>query len=228
MTPPRRLADGALDAGPIDGPLSWFPDWRGKTVVAVASGPSATAADLELARGRAEVACVNESWRLAPWAGLLYACDGNWWLYRDGVPDFAGLKVTQDVTAAKRFDLARVTLRIGSAQMLMAQAGVLGSGSAGASGGNSGFQLLNLLLQTGAARLILVGYDLNVAGGIHWHGPHPARLNNPKAEALARWAEALDAQAAAIAAMGVEVINATPASSLAAFPKQSLAEALGA
>ena len=225
-TPPRRLADGRINPGALTGPLAWFPDWRGKTAIVLASGPSAKDADLEVARGRAEVLAVNESWRLAPWASALYGCDGTWWLSKGGVPEFAGLKVTQDVTASTAYGLRRVRLHLATGRMHMDVAGEIGGGSR-RGGGNSGFQALNLALQFGAARILLVGFDMSLAGGVHWHGAHPARLNNPSARAIGHWAEVLDAVAPAIADLGVEVLNCSPPSALAAYRKANLAEALG-
>lgn len=129
------------------------------------------------------------------------------------------MKVTADRQAAARYGLRLV--RVAEAdRMCMAQAGVIGSG------GNSGFQALNLALQFGARRIVLVGFDLNLVGGVHWHGRHAPRLNNPTAANLARWAERLDSQAAAIAALGVEILNASPTSALQAFPKVRLEDAL--
>lgn len=135
------------------------------------------------------------------------------------MPEFAGLKIAGDRQAANRYGLQAVRIAE-TDRMLMAEAGVVGSG------GNSGFQALNLALQFGASRVILVGFDLSLAGGLHWHGRHAARLNNPTAVNLARWAERLDRQAAAIAELGVEVLNASPTSALTAFAKVPLKDAL--
>lgn len=206
---------------------SLWRDWAGETVVCVASGPSAAKVDLSLAKDRAKVIAINDSWRLAPWADVLYACDGEWWSrpYDDkrGWPsakDFAGLRVTQDLKAAERFGLSRVMVTRGVNRILTGQAGVTGSGS------NGGFQAVNIAVQTGAARIVLVGYDYRDDFGLHWHGRHPQGLNNPKAPMLARWAAALDDQAPTLTALGVEVLNASPHSALRAFPKMDFAEAL--
>lgn len=161
---------------------------------------------------------MNESWRLAPWAGLLYGCDFAWWRHRDGVPEFAGLKVGQDRRAAAAYGLELVSLRRNRHELLVDRPGVIGSF------GNSGAQLVNLVVQFGARRVILVGFDY---GGEHWHGRHPARLNNPKAEVLATWATRLDRQALRFLELGVEVLNASPISALKAYPKVTLSEALG-
>lgn len=196
-------------------------------MVCVASGPSAAGVDLTPARGRARLIAINGSWRLAPFADVLYACDPNWWLQRPGhaggppAPvEFAGLRVTQDRAAARRHDLARVALVIGGERIVSDQPGILGGG------GNSGFQAINLAVQAGAARIVLVGYDFSLEAGVHWHGKHAPGLNNPSAANLKRWAATLDRQAPALRALGVTVVNTSPASALKAFPKATLAEAL--
>jgi hypothetical protein len=141
-------------------------------------------------------------------------------MHHRGVPGFKGLKVTQDVTAAAAYNLRRIRLEKTCDQLLVEEAGVIGWG------GNSGFHALNLAVQFGAARIVLVGFDLTLAGGLHWHGRHPPRLNNPTGKLLMRWADILDAQAPLLAGLGVEVVNASPISALAAYPKVSLEEAL--
>ncbi|MCR5875165.1 hypothetical protein LRS10_13790 [Phenylobacterium sp. J426] len=162
---------------------------------------------------------VNESWRLAPWADVLYACDPGWWVYRRGVPEYLGLKVTADLGAAETFGLQHVALAEREHQILTTP-GRIGCG------GNSGFQALNLALQFGAPRIVLVGLDYSASAGVHWHGRHRGHLSNPTAARLAEWARRLDAQAVALAELGVEVLNASPASALTAFRKISLEEAL--
>lgn len=73
---------------------------------------------------------------------------------------------------------------------------------------------------------MLVGYDLSLDQGVHWHGRHGGRLNNPTQRACARWRAIIDAQAPLLASLGVTVLNASPVSALAAFPKVPLEEAL--
>ena len=164
---------------------------------------------------------INESVRRAPWADALYACDGAWWDHRRGVPEFGGLKVSQDVRAAKAWGVHQVRLRQHCDRLLVEEAGEIGWG------GNSGFHAVNLAVQFGAARLVLVGYDMTLAFGVHWHGRHGGHLNNPSAKALARWAAVLDAQGPLLASLGIEVFNTSPTSALEAFPYATLEEALG-
>lgn len=171
---------------------------------------------------------VNTAYQLAPWADLLYAADGVWWRHHAGAAGFAGQRVTVDKGAAAEFGLSLASIgrpppKDGSArsgQMLFDRFGVLGDG------GNSGFQAVNLAAQAGARRIILLGFDMTLAAGVHWHGRHPAGLNNPTAQNLARWRRHMDEAAPTLAALGIEVINASMSSALTAYPKMSLEDAL--
>jgi hypothetical protein len=91
---------------------------------------------------------------------------------------------------------------------------------------NSGFQALNLALQFGAKRIALCGYDFTMHRGTHWHGRHPAGLNNPTERALEGWRVALEAQRPILQERGVEVFVATPDSRLAGYPRRPLMELL--
>ncbi len=93
-------------------------------------------------------------------------------------------------------------------------------------GGNSGFHALNLAVQFGARRIVLVGYDMTVRNGLHWHGAHPRGMNNPTETNTRRWARVLDDQAERIASLGVEVLNASPVSALTAYRRVKLEDVI--
>lgn len=173
------------------------------------------------AAGRVRVGVVNASWRAAPWADWLYAADGDWWDHEAGAPGFRGEKWTASTSAAARWGLGAVTLRV--ADGISAEPGVLHHG------GHSGFQALGLAVARGARRIVLLGYDLRAGPGgrMHWHGVHPAPLRNPSPEALARWAGAFPCAAADLARMGVTVINASRRTALTCFERQPIEAALG-
>lgn len=227
---PDRKGGGAAceRGGPYFGAPSWFPRWFGRCVVIVASGPSASDEDLGMLRARLVAAgrpepvwlTINASHRLAPWADALYCADGLYWAHDEGARAFPGLKITQAVRDADRFGLECVTVSPSRRTMAFDRFGVLGSG------GNSGFQAVNLAAQAGAARIVLVGFDYSLARGVHWHGRHGAGLNNPSAVNCDRWRADLDAAAPLLAGLGVEVLNASPYSSLTAFEKRPLWECL--
>ena len=76
------------------------------------------------------------------------------------------------------------------------------------------------------SKIILVGYDMSVDHGLHWHGRHARGLNNPSRPNVARWRRVVDGAAEAIAGMGIPVLNCSPISALENYPKMSLEEAL--
>jgi hypothetical protein len=94
-------------------------------------------------------------------------------------------------------------------------------------GGNSGFQCLNLAAQFGAKRILLVGYDMRVDLGEHWHPRHYPPLSNPHPnDNLPRWRAAIDGAAEFFAQAGIEIVNCSPVSLLKAYPKMTIGEAL--
>jgi hypothetical protein len=153
----------------------WFPQWCGETCTIIAGGPSAKTIDFAAAREQAESRWfgVNDAHRLAPWCDCIYACDGRWWRANSGLPNFQGLKITQDVRALKDYpDLKRVRCKTGVHDMLFDRFGEIGWG------GNGGFHAINLAIQFGARRIVLVGFDMNLQRGYHWFGRHHG-MSNP-------------------------------------------------
>jgi hypothetical protein len=153
---------------------------------------------------------VNDTWRLAPWADILYAADGKWWdVHAEEVQRFEGLKVTvQDCkhrvlllrqTGAQGFDPDPACLR---------------------TGGNSGYQAVHVALHAGAARVLLCGFDMK---GAHWFGEHQRPLRNTTPHTFRIWIgrfKSLAAQA--------DIVNCTPGSALECFRRMNLEAALAA
>ncbi|QKC99185.1 hypothetical protein EB231_34920 [Mesorhizobium sp. NZP2298] len=164
---------------------------------------------------------VNNGYRLAPWADVLYACDYDWWAHNQGRTDFAGLRIGGDVRDGK-WGVRPIKIDMRRDEILVHKFGTIGIG------GNSGFQALNLAAQFGCRNIILVGYDMHDRAGIHWHGKHGGGLNNPSRTSLARWRGVIDGQAPLLERMGVRVINASPDSALTAYPKMTFSAALAA
>jgi hypothetical protein len=210
------------------GSFDWFPDWSGQTCVIVAGGPSAKDAPLALAKGRAKVIVINEAYRLAPWADALYAADANWWDRKLGCWEFRGLRVSQSDQAEKKYRVCHVNL-VRLAEVVLKPKGSIAAGSDVRTGGaNSGFQALNLAAQFGSRRIILVGYDMRIDQGLHWHGRHAEGLANPSEASVRRWRKGFEGAAPGLVRNGVTVLNASPISTIAAFPKVSLEDALAA
>jgi hypothetical protein len=197
------------------------PRWTGKTVIVAAPGPSLSDA-APLCRGHPIVA-VQDAHRLIPWADVLYGCESAWWRVHNGCPEFKGEKwSTHDRGGNDKWRAAReFGLRL-----------VEGSAGKGFSpnpalvhyGKNSGFQAVNMALLWGAARIVLVGFDMREVGGKrHFFGDHPRPLRNTSSYAsfVAAFVEAVGHQKPT-----AEIVNATPRSHLMCFPAMSLRDAI--
>lgn len=198
----------------------WYPEWRGEDIVIVASGPTAATVPLEIAKGRARFIAVNNSWKLCPWADILFAGDYKWWEIHGGCPEFPGLKVTIDRRAAETQDWNICRLRsYRSDGRISSDLGFVG-------GSYSGFNAVNLAVQLAPSRILLVGYDMTLMYGVHWHGLHPVEMKNPWPGKVEQWCRALDGAAGAIAKLKIQVINCSSISALKRYPKMSFREAL--
>jgi len=164
---------------------------------------------------------INRSFELAPWADALYAVDRNFWAYYPAAREFAGLKIGGDDACARFPELARV--RVAFDGLYPSDAPQRGPVGTVGGGGNSGFQALNLAAQFGASRILLAGFDFLLS---HWHADHVAPCRNPKASTLAEWRETLDEAAPVYRAWGVDVVNCSPVSTLTAFRRATIREAL--
>ena len=193
--------------------------WEGRTVAVLASGPSMSqsiADDILLSELPTVV--VNTTFRLAPWADVLYAADQGWWLrYAKELTEFKGLRVS----------CTPASPRIGA--HLLTNTGKVGfdpDPSCIRTGGNSGYAALHLAVHAGAARILLCGF--NMSGEGHWHGRHPDPLRNAGTGIYARWLLHFQGLAVALKERNVEVLNCTPGSALTMWPHVSLEEALEA
>lgn len=190
-----------------------LPDWVGQTVAVVAGGQSS--ADLApRLRGRVRTVVVNLAFRLVPEADVLYAADSGFWLIYADARDFRGVKVSADERAklyCKNAEAVEIAAHRGRkiSGPVRSPVGRIGDG-----GGNSGFQAVNLIAQSGAARILLCGFDFR---GRHWHPDHPPQLRNPSERQLQQWRATMDDAAPVFESWGVEVINLSPCSALTRY-----------
>lgn len=89
-------------------------------------------------------------------------------------------------------------------------------------GGNSGYQAINLSVQFGANRILLLGFDMTIARGIHWHGRHPDGMCNPSEGGCRTWRKTFAAAIPDLRALGVTVINCSRETALTCFPRAKL------
>lgn len=204
--------------------MGW-PDWSGATAVVVATGPSASGVPLETGKDRAKFIAIKDGWKLCPWADYLYACDHHWWQTYNAVLDFKGRRIAYDTRTIDKWrgvKFLKVEIKKTNEDLLFDKPGVI------AWGGNSGFHGLNLACQFGAAKIILVGFDMRVDQGKHFFGPHPYTDERPSVSNCEKWRKILDRQANTLSERGTRVINCSPVSALTAYPKMSFEDALNA
>lgn len=203
--------------------------WPGATVVVAATGPSLTQEQADACVGLHTVA-VNDAHRLFPWAEVLYACDTAWWFEYDGVPNFAGqrwssheegvLSKNDKRGAAERWGLTLVHGTRAKGFSLNPQLIHYGE--------NSGFQGINLAILFGAARILLLGFDMHnielPAKNLkrHFFGNHPTALRNTDPRTFIKNFNV----AAAMLPPSIRIVNCTPDTALTCFERMPLEKAL--
>lgn len=154
---------------------------------------------------------------------LVYAADAAWWQHpsNSGVFDEPALKVS-----IEHGDESRAVGRRGVGLLRRENHGYSDDPCCVAALGNSGAQAIQIAVKTGAARVLLCGFDFRVTPeACHWHGAHPAGLRATDPDLYASWAKRLAAIAPALLER-CEVINVTPDSALTCFRFMSLEDAL--
>lgn len=187
------------------------PDWQGRKVVCIASGPSLTQQDCDLVQASALrhghlVIVTNTSFRLAPWADVLFAFDAKWWreYHSEVALFFNGRKLTFAQSVVQEFDDIECLNRAPWFNNY----------------GNSGACAIGLAIAGGADRIILLGYDCQVNGKSHWHGDHPHNWAN--CATIKRWPAQFKSLAMDAERDGVEIINVSRETSLKCFERMPL------
>jgi hypothetical protein len=190
--------------------------WPGETVAILGCGPSLTPVDVEHVRGKARVIAINAAIGLAPWADSLYCADARYWAHVKGAPAFQGLKYSLEAASAK-WPGVQVLRNCGTQGLELDPTGLK-------SGGNSGYQAINLAVHLGAARVLLLGYDMGPhRGRDHFTPDYPWAPPNYRL-----FLRHFPSIVQPLKEAGVEVVNCTRGSALKCFPYQSLADALTA
>ena len=179
--------------------------WRGRTVACIASGPSLTQEDCDAVHAAGlPTIVVNTTFRMAPWADILYAMDSAWWKHygAEVAQNFGGMKFSYvqncgpDVTALK-------------------------GTSVPTSWGNSGAGAIGICVSAEAAKVLLLGFDCQWTGGRkHWHGDHPEGMGN--ATSVKRWPAQFSLVAKVAKHKGVRVVNCSRETALTCFTRGQL------
>lgn len=195
-------------------------EWEGQTCAVLASGPSMTQEVADLVKGKCPAIAINTTYRLAPWADILYAADREWWAGHPEARKFAGRKVSilGNTNSAMEFEELDYVENGGYGLLDPRPTHVR-------TGKNSGYQAMHIAIHLGAKRILMCGLDMRPIGGKeHWHGDHPDGVK--KTMPYETWRSLFNQCAPFIRARGIEVINCTPDSALHCFKKQKLEDAL--
>ena len=207
--------------------------WPGSTIVIIGGGSSLTQEDvtyvsvraaarrLERLRLRSEkpyirIIAIKEAVELAPEADALYACDTHWWKYYQAWRSFTGLKFTIEPQTDAWPDV-QILRNTGETGLELDPSGLR-------TGYNSGYQAVNLAVHLGAAKIVLLGFDM-------WPGPDGRRnwFTRPGFHVDSPYPIFHQAFATVVKPLkdaGVHVVNASRSTMLGAFPRVSLSEAL--
>jgi len=207
-------------------------EWTGETVVCIAGGPSLSLDQIHrVARahlaGRCRAIAINDAAFVAWWADILYACDLKWWEYAGSdVLRFPGRKVTQDQRVPKKWPQV-LCLEAKNNPDTNLDDGFDPDPSRIRNGRNGGYQAIHLAAHLGAARVVLLGYDMKAAAGAsHWHGArnHPTKGDMVTDDDIYEkvMLRPFSTLVEPLARRGVEVINCTPGSALDVWPRADL------
>ena len=203
--------------------------WPGATFAIFAGGPSLTPAqvdacrDRELGGSKVRTIAVNDGYRIAHWADVLYFCDDKWWKWHNKkLADWGGLIVRM---AGGHHDFGDPRIKV---MKNNDTAGLCEFRDGLNTGRNSGYQAINLAVHLGAKKILLLGYDMhaplvNGRPKMHWFGDHPGGTSPSVFDAMLPWFETL---VGPLAKRGIEVINCTPGSAIKCFPRGAIESVL--
>lgn len=155
---------------------------------------------------------------VAPWADVLYACDRVWWDWHyEDTKDFDGLRITRDPFARDKYpDLIWIEGEAHSNGLSKRQDSIV-------NGEIGGYQAINLAINFGAKKILLIGYDMRTIKGLsHWHGDHPNRQKTFFHLHVGHFRNMVDD----LKERNIEVVNCTPESAIDAFPFGNLEDKL--
>lgn len=186
------------------------------TAICIASGPSLTAKDVDYCRGKGKVYVINNTFKLASWADVLYGCDFRWWenYHAEAKKICSGEFWTVDERASSEYGVNLI--------------GCLSDGgfwsrknNSVALCGNGGHQAMNLAAAQGASKIILLGYDMKpAANGIrHWHGDHISALTQTNPVEYVNWVNNFKEASKMI---DIPVINCTADTAIDCFERADL------
>jgi len=184
------------------------------------SGPSLDTADVELASDAAvRLLAISDSYKIATSADVIFSPDARWWDWHQDAVD-----ARCSGQRALRYSLERTSYN-GVVQLARGHKTAIERDPRFlATGGHGGYSAINLAVHLGAARIVLLGYDMqpDAQGVNHFFGEHP---NNSHVR-YERWLPLYADLPRQLHALGVTIVNATRRTAITGIERVSLEEAL--
>lgn len=197
------------------------PMWAGETVAILGCGPSRNLVCMERLRATGyRVIAINDSFRAAPWADMLYFCDQTWYASRQ--PEISRIWTGAPIVTLE--NTIHGVARLHNTEPL----GFDPDPSCLRHGSNSGYQAIHLAAHLGAKRIVLFGFDMRVVG----HQLHAEARPERQSEAVFQrtieecMLPSFPTIVEPLAERGIEVLNASPGSALKCWPMIGVEEAL--
>lgn len=183
-------------------------------------GPEAYSPYMEVIHSE-HVIVVNNGYMLGGWPDICIFGDHGWYLvHRVHLARWPGLKVNCCRKDLDQFDGIKYLRRDPDKKI-----GLSNNPHRVAWGFNTGSSAVNLAVHLGSCQIILLGFDMHWPDGqSHWHRGHGNEHRPPPN--YAKWMEGLEAIAKDAQALGIEILNASPDSTIEVFPKVTLKEVL--
>jgi len=200
----------------------WTPPrmWAGTTVYIVGGGPSLPVDVVKTRLPDWPVIAVNDAYALSDQFAVCFFNDAEWWnRHKDALLRWPGMKVTSN-GVCRPFKDVQVMMR-DTRNAWTRQPDAVGWGH------NSGIGALNLAIKFGAARVVLLGFDMHKDKWErdNWHvSTNPTRVFvKPERYteflgAFAQFKSELDDDVRCGLQEPVTIVNATPGSAMTTFP----------
>ena len=210
-----------------------FPKADQRICAIIAGGPSLNKTDVELVDsfavcGDVYVIGINDAYRISNQLHMLYAADLPWWRgHMPAVRNYAHMRRvvggvdlalwTAGDEAAKDFPELTLIDSEPAAEFFIRADNKIGRGAHG------GFQALNIALNIGFAKILLLGYDCQItdANNRHWFGNHPQSI--AKASPYKAWVDVFTkAQRTLYQWPETEVVNCSRQTALDCFRRSTV------
>jgi hypothetical protein len=185
--------------------------WHGRTVVCIASGPSLTQSDCDLVRASGHpTIVVNRSFRIAPWADILFGMDAPFWNEH--------LAELERTFAGERWGYVRMPKEM---RIIATKGELYPKGW-----GNSGSFAISLAVVAAPLKIALLGYDCQLGpnGEKHWHEDYPGKMGN--AQSIKRWPYQFELIGRYAQSHGIRVVNCSRVTALSCFERSALEKEL--